>query len=71
MRMLDSLRNVVNDITNEGEQNFVQSLLTEEDEGRDFKESPLNPVQFNKLIKVQDKWGRPKELKRRNYEDKY
>jgi len=71
MRMLDSLRNVVENITNEEEQTFVQTLLTEEDNGRNFKESPLNAAQFNKLIKVQDRWGRPKELKRRSYEDKY
>ena len=56
MRMLEKLKDHLDDIKNEWEHDFVESLLIEMEEGRDFKEKPLSDKQFKILVRINDTW---------------
>ena len=57
MRMLHSLKRRLEQIDNEWEYNFVEGLIIEMEEGRDFKEKPLSDKQFKILVRIQEKYS--------------
>ena len=54
--MLEKLKDRLDDISDEWEHDFVESLIIEMEEGRDFKEKPLSDKQFKILVRINDKW---------------
>ena len=56
MKMLEKLKDRLDDISDEWEHDFVESLIIEMEEGRDFKEKPLSDKQFKILVRINDKW---------------
>ena len=59
MRMLDNLKEVLDDIEAEDEwaHQFVQDLLIRQEEAAAAKtQFKLSPKQFNKLVEIHDRW---------------
>ena len=56
MRMLEKLSDNLEKIKNEWEFNFVEGLVIEMEEGRDFKDKPLSDKQFKILVNISDKY---------------
>lgn len=56
MRMLEKLRNKISSIENEWERGFVESLIAEMENGRDFKAFPISALQFSKLVQIDNKY---------------
>ena len=56
MKMLEKLKDRLDDISDEWEHDFVESLIIEMEEGRDFKEKPLSDKQFKILVRINDTW---------------
>ena len=55
MRMLNRLKGKLDQITNEWEHNFVEGLVIEMEEGRDFKKNPISDKQFAILVRINEK----------------
>lgn len=56
MRMLEKLRKKLSSIKNEWEHDFIEGLVIEMEEGRDFKVNPLSDAQFCKLVELDTKY---------------
>lgn len=56
MRMLKKLKEKLPIMKNEWEFNFVEGLVIQMEEGRDFKEKPISDAQFAVLVKINNKY---------------
>jgi len=56
MRMLKKLSKELDQIKNEWEFNFIEGLVIEMEEGRDFLKKPLSDKQFKILVDLSSKY---------------
>ena len=54
--MIRKLKTKLDRIKNEWEFDFVEGLVIEMEEGRDFKTNPISDAQFSKLVEINYKY---------------